>query len=270
MSAENSQLSLQYHQVQSNTDPSINIYLPKDHNLKRWGMVILGGLLILTASVSSVVLILNTYTSIIRHGRAVLLKNAMLLPLVLIGVPVGVFLILWAKDHWDDRLILNDRGLILKKGKKERIWHWEKTENMDTVITNIQFGGSSVGTKVKLTLDDGNQGKWLIRNRYENISDLVKGIREQTLPYLYKKAMQKLAHGEEIVFHPGLTARKKDIEINKQLIPWVDGTKPQVNNNIFIIKCQKDQEPLFKSNLKKIENLDLLLCLFENPPKFNH
>ncbi|MDY6846951.1 MAG: DUF6585 family protein [Chloroflexota bacterium] len=271
MSDENPKLSLQYHSVQPNTDPSINIFLPKDHNLKRWGLAILGGSLILAVSVSSLLLILRTYTSILRHGRAVLLKNVMLLlPLVFIGIPVGVLLILWAKEHWGDRLILNDRGLILKNGKKERFWRWEKTENMDTVITNTQFGGSSVGTKVKLMLDDGNQGKLLVRNRYENISDLVEEIRKRALPYIYKKAIHKLACNEEIIFHPELTARKEGIEINNRLIPWADGTKPQVKNNNFIIQCQKDQEPLFKSNLKKIENLDLLLCLFENPPKFNH
>lgn len=270
MSAESPQLSLQNLKPQSNIDPSINIFLPKDHNLKRWGMVTLGGLLILAASVFSVLLILKTYTSILRHGRAVLLNNAIRLPLVLIGIPVGVLLIQWAKKHWDDRLILNNQGLIQKIGEKERIWLWEKTENMDTLITNIQFGGSSIGTNLKLLLDDGNQGKWLLRNRYENISDLVEGIREKALPYVYKKAVQKMAQDQEINFHPGLTANKEGIRINKRLIHWADGTEPQVKNNNFIIKVKKDQEPLFKTNLKKIKNLDLLLCLFENPPKFNH
>lgn len=267
MSAENPQLSLQNLEAQSNIDPSINIFLPKDHNLKRWGMVILGGLLILSASVFSVVLILNTYTSIHRHGRAVLLNNALRLSLVLIGIPVGVLLIQWAKKHWDDRLILTNQGLIQKIGEKERIWLWEKTENMDTLITNIQFGGSSIGTKLKLLLDDGNQGKWLLRNRYENISDLVEEIREKALPYVYKKAVQKMTQDQEINFHPGLTANKEGMIINKQLIHWADGTEPQVKNNNFIIKVEKDQEALFKTNLKKIKNLDLLLCLFENPPK---
>ncbi len=245
----------------------IKVFFPKDHNLKRWGMLISGGMLILAASVSATLIALNTYTSVLRHGRAVLLNKIIsILPMLLILIPIGLLLILWAKNHWEDRLILNESGLIQKKGGNEQYWLWDETEKLDTIITEIQFGGSSVGTRVKLLLTDRNNRKWLIRNRYENILELVDHIREKVLPDLYQKAIQNLAHKEEIEFYTGLSASKEGFRIGDQQIPWDERIISQIKSNKLIIKDQENQEPLFKTKLTKIKNLDLLLCLVENPP----
>ncbi|MDT8381338.1 MAG: hypothetical protein RQ728_03660 [Brevefilum sp.] len=260
MSAESPQKIL-------NEENEIEVFFPKDHNLKRWGMLISGGMLILTASVFVTLIALNTYTSVLRHGRAVLLnKITAIFPMVLILIPIGLLLILWAKNHWEDQLILNESGLFQKKGKKEQSWHWDETEKLDTIITEIQFGGSSVGTRVKLLLTGTNKKKWLIRNRYENILDLVDHIREKVLPDLYHQAKQNLAHNQEIEFHTSLIASKEGLRFVDQQIPWDEQIISQVKGNNLIIKNQENQEPLFKTKLRKIKNLDLLLCLVENPP----
>jgi len=271
MSVESSQVLLNENEIQSVPDSEIDVFFPKDHNLRRWLMIISGGLLILVASVFASILALNTYTSVLRHGRAVLLNNVIpILPLVFIAIPFGLLIIMWAKTHWDDQLTINESGIFQQNGKKERSWVWDETEKLNTLITEIQFGGSSVGTKVKLQLTDENNRKWLIRNRYENILELVEKIREKVLPVLYNKAIQKFATNEEIKFHPGLTATKTGLRINNQQILWEEHLESPVRNNKLIIKYQENQEPIFKSELDKIENLDLLLCLVENPPEIQN
>jgi hypothetical protein len=254
-------------QKKLNEENEIKVFLPKDHNFKRWGMLIFGGILILTASVFVTLIALNSYTSVLRHGRAVLLnKITAILPLVLILIPIGLLLILWVKNHWEDRLILNESGLFQKKGKKEQSWLWDETEKLDTIITEIQFGGSDVATRVKLLLTGTNNKKWLIRNHYENILNLVDHIREKVLPDLYHQAKQNLSHNQEIEFHTGLSANKEGLKIGNQQIPWDVQIISQVKSNKLIIKDQENQELLFKAKLTKIKNLDLLLCLVENPP----
>jgi len=259
MSAESPQNKL-------NKENEIKVFFPKDHYLKRWVMLLSGGMLILAASVFGTLIALNTYTSVLRHGRAILLnKITAILPMVLILIPIGLLLILWTKNHWEDRLILSESGLFQKKGKKEQSWLWEETEKLDTIITEIQFGGSSVATRLKLLLTGTNK-KWLIRNRYENILDLVDHIREKVLPGIYNEAKQNLAHDQEIEFHTGLSASKEGLRIGDQQIPWDERIISLVKNNKLIIKDHENQETLFKSKLTKIKNLDLLLCLVENPP----
>jgi hypothetical protein len=250
-----------------NEENEIRVFFPKDHNFKRWVMLISGGLLILTASLFLTLIALNIYTSVLRHGRAVLLnKITGIFPMLLILIPIGLLLILWAKNHWEDRLILNESGLVQKKGKKEQSWLWDETEKLDTIITEIRFGGSDVATRVKLLLTGTNNKKWLIRNHYENILNLVDHIREKVLPDLYHQAKQNLACDQEIEFHAGLFAGKEGLRIGDQQIPWDEQIISQVKSNKLIIKDQENQEPLFKTKLKKIKNLDLLLCLVENPP----
>jgi hypothetical protein len=250
-----------------NEENEIRVFFPKDHNFKRWVMLISGGLLILTASLFLTLIALNIYTSVLRHGRAVLLnKITGMLPMVLVLIPIGLLLILWAKNHWADQLILNESGLFQKKGKKEQSWLWAETKKLDTIITEIQFGGSDVATRLKLLLTGTNNKKWLIRNHYENILDLVDHIREKVLPGIYNEAKQSLTHNQEIEFHTGLSAGKEGLRIGDQQIPWDEQIISQVKSNKLIIKDQENQEPLFKTKLKKIKNLDLLLCLVENPP----
>ena len=245
------------------------IYRPKNHKIKGWGLTTLGGIMVALVSLFSVLIILNGYTAVLRHGRAALLNRIIpLLPLILLGITLGLLMILWAKNHWDDQLILQERELIQYTGKKKRVWSYEDTRRLDTVITNINFGGSIVGTRVKLCLDGGDQQKWVIRNRYENMPDLIESIRCRILPYVYKKALQKLARNEKVAFHPGLNATRKGIDVDENHLSWDDIPDPVIKNNRLILKGPKDQEPLMISKVRKIKNLDLLLCLLDNPPIF--
>jgi len=63
-----------------------------------------------------------------------------------------------------------------------------------------------------------------------------------------------------------LFAGKEGLRIGDQQIPWDEQIISQVKSNKLIIKDQENQKPFFKTKLKKIKNLDLLLCLVENPP----
>lgn len=256
---------------QANPGIDFEIFRPKDHNLKRWGLAAFGGVTLLLTTLFSVLIILNTYTALLRHGRAVLLNKLLpFLPLIIIGISLGIFLILWVKNHWEDRMVLGENELIEHKGKKQRVWAYEETQRLDTAITNIQFGGSIVGTRVKLLLEDGDQRQWIIHNRYENMAELIDSIRSRILPHTYKKAIYKISQGKKIIFHSDLKATKTGFEVKDQHIPWGDGLQPIQKNNHLILPAQDDADPLFKANVKKIKNLDLLLCLFDNPPIFEN
>jgi hypothetical protein len=250
-------------------DPEVEIFLHKDHKLKRWGLIVLGGITLLFVTLFSVLLILNTYTALQRHGRAILLDRvAPLIPLVVLGLPLGIIMILCEKNHWEDKLILEVNEIIRRNGKKHQIWPYKATQSMETTITNINFGGSTVGTKVKIILEDEDKQKLIIRNQYQNMADLIDNIRSRILPDLYKKAVQKLARGEMIQFRPDLIASKEGIEVNNKHLRWDETITTVIKNNKFILTEENEQEPFLKSKVKKISNLDLLLCLLDNPPIF--
>jgi hypothetical protein len=249
------------------SDMEIEVFFPRNKNLKNWGVVTLGGLFILGGSLFSVLLIMETYTAVIRHGRAVLLSKMIpILPLLLIVLPAGNLLILYAKNHWDDRIALQENGLFLKKGKKEQFWYWGDTTRLNTGITEIQFGGSAVGTKIKLLLQDENQNHWVIRNQYQEMDDLVEGIRAKVLPHLYDQAMLKLGQGDQIRFHPEIIAAKASLKIKDQSLSWDKIEKPTIKNNKLLFTNQKNGGGIYKFGLQEIENLDLLMCLIDNPP----
>lgn len=250
-------------------DPEVEIFLPKDHKLKKWLLLILGGITLLIVSIISVLLILNTYTALQRHGRAILLDRLTpLIPLLVIGLPLGILMILWAKNHWDDQLTINEKELSQQNGKTQRIWRFKDTCKLQTDITNINFGGSIVGTKVKIVLEGEEKQRLIIRNQYQNMADLIENIRSRILPNLYKKTIQELARGEVVQFHPDLIASKEGIKANNIHLRWDENISTAVKNNKLILSEENSQEPLFKSNVKKISNPDLLLCLLDNPPIF--
>ena len=247
----------------------IKIYRPKDHKLKQWGLISLGGIILFFVTLFSILLSLNIFTAIQRHGRSILLSRIMpLFPLLMVGIPLAIAIILWTKNHWEDQLILAKEEIIQQKGNQRINWAYKETQRLDTAITNINFGGSIVGTKVKLLLESKDQRQWTIHNDYENMADLIEDIRNRILPDLYHQAVQKLARGEKIIFHHNMTASKEGLEITGQNIHWDEQIQTIVKNNKLILTEQEKQEPLFKSKAKKIKNLDLLLCLIENPPIF--
>lgn len=249
----------------------IEIYLPKDSDLKRWGLISLGGIILFLVTLFSILLILNTYTAIQRHGRAALLNNVLpLFPLLFIGLPLGISIILWAKNHWRDRLILQNEEIIQRKGKKHKVWSFNQTQRLDTAITNINFGGSIVGTKVKLLLEDGDQKQWVIRNDYENMADLIESIRSRILPELYRKSLKKMAVGEEVTFRHDLIANKNGLVVKDQHIPWDEISDPIIKNSNLNLANQENKEIIFKSKTGKIKNLDLFQCLLENRPDFEN
>jgi hypothetical protein len=250
-------------------NPEVEIFPPKDHNLKRWGLIVLGGITLLFVTLSSVLIILNTYTALQRHGRAILLDRVTpLVPLLIIGLPLGIVMILWAKNHWNDQLAINKKALSRQNGKTQRIWRFKDTYKLQTDITNINFGGSIVGTKVKIVLEDEDNQKLIIRNHYQNMADLIENIRSRILPDLYNKSVQELARGEIIRFRPDVIASKEGIEVNKKLLRWDANITTVVKNNKLILTEENEQKPFLKFKVKKISNLDLLLCLLDNPPLF--
>ncbi len=269
MTERSNQAALLSYKDEDHLDSENEVYRPKDHKLKRWVLISLGAVTLIVVALLSVILVLEAYTGVLRHGRAVLLNKALFLfPLIFIGLPLGILSILWAKNHWEDQMILQNEKLIYRKGNQQQVWVYKEIEKLDISITNIHFGGSIVGTRVKLILEDGFPNKWIVRNRFENMADLVDSIRRKILPHLYKRAVQKLAQGEKINFNANLEATREGFEINSKQFFWDELPKPVFNNKILILTGQNGQEELLKTNVNKINNLDLLLCLFENPPIF--
>lgn len=259
---------------QSNPEETIpidEVFYPNSHAFNRWASVITGGLIIIGTALLCGLLILNLYTAVSRHGRAVLInKLPPILLLGIIGLSIGTVLILWAKNHWEDHIVIHKTGFTRQKGADQTSWFWDQTVRLDTAITRIEFGGSTVSTRIKLNLEDNSGNNLVIRNNYQKMKELIGKLRSNILPQLYEKATGKLAQNEKINFHPQLIATQEGLHCNEQFAPWEDLEEPISKNNKFILKRKGDQEILFKSSLRLIENLDLLLCLLDNPPQLEN
>lgn len=245
----------------------LNHYPTRRLGLKRWSAIIIGYLLIISAVLFSLIHFINTWQLVSIHGRAIVL-NRISTPLTLLGLilPMGVLMIIFANFHSSDGITLYDKGLLENRGLKEHIWLWESTHRLDTRITKVKFGGSLIALKIKVLLENHQQGRYIIRNRFDSMDDLIYQIRLNVLPLLVKIAHRQLLRGETITFHKNLTATYPGLKINNGLLPWKELSKAQVEKDQLKLYKKNNPGEIFKSNIQGVKSLDLLLHLIKNPP----
>lgn len=241
-------------------------YPRRYQTFRRWLPLTLGALAILTSITLTLILYLEVRSIIAVHGRAIILGPIMI-PLgayVLLFI-LGLILFLLAAAHWHDRIQVFELGLLKKNAKHEQAWSFEATHNFDSTITQVMFSGSIVTTRIKIRFEDQEGNPLVIRNRYENMMDLINTIREQVLPGYIKRARQRVKQGETVSFHPGLHATPDGLKIKGQTIPF-DAVIALINKQTVNIQ-NKDlpEKMLFRAPITRIKNLDLLIDLLENP-----
>lgn len=239
--------------------------------LKRWSAVVIGSLLTVSAVLFSLIHLSNTWQLIGIHGRAIIL-NRFSMPLTLLGLilPMGILLIVFANIHSSDGITLYNKGLVEKRGLRESIWLWDTTHRLDTRITKVKFGGSLIALNINVLLEDQQQRRYTIHNRFDSMDDLIYQVRLKVLPLLVKKAHSQLLKGETITFQKNLTATYPGLEIKNGLLPWQELSKAEVENGQLRLYKKNNQAEVFMSNIKNIKSLDLLLHLIKNPPIKEH
>lgn len=243
----------------------------RSYKLKRWLPLIFGGLVIIAAIGLIISLLFNTKTAVQAHGRAVIL-GTFPLPiayyiLMLIG---GILIVILAKIHWWDSITLFETGLIKDKGNRVKIWYYNNTDRFDNHLTQTMFGGSVIGERVKIILEDESKKHLVIKNDWIRMNDLIQALRMRILPDLFQRARQQLRDGQLLHFNKRLQARVSGLEIDGELYPYDQINAEITNRSIKLHQKENPKVLLFKSKIPRVRNLDLLMDLLENPPNQTH
>jgi hypothetical protein len=237
-----------------------------NHGRKRWLTVILGGISILVAIGLTIQLIANTSENINIHGRAVVLRIFPYPVALFAGLFFGGLLaVILAILSWHDGITLFETGLILRKGNRDHTWIYKDTSRFDTYITNINFGGSVVSISAQIILENGNNQRLMIKNKYDKMPVLVDNLRGLILPELIKKCRLQLHSGENLFFHKFLQINKDNIIIEGSARPIADVDYLQRNKVFTLFDKNNPKKRYLKLKYHQIRNLDVLIDLLENP-----
>lgn len=249
----------------------LDVFPTRHYKLKRWLILILGVLTILTAIGLIINLFVNLMAAIEAHGRGIIL-GAIPFPIAIYAIILagGIVLVILAKIHWWDCITLFETGLIKDKGNRVQIWYYENTDRFDNYVVKIMFGGSIIGGQVKILLEDGSKRRLVIRDNFISMPDLIQTLRARVLPGLFTRARLQLDEGQVLHFNKKLSANALGVEISREVFPF-EAIHAEINNRtIKLHQKESPRELLYKSNISRIRNLDLLLDLLENPPNQVH
>ncbi len=237
------------------------------HKVKRDLQIGVGSLLIVIALIALLVGFYSSWKAVPIHGRAVLLQTVPLPLIIFLScLLLGILLLSYTRRHWHDRVSLYQNGLILQKGKKSIPWLWDATSGFNAEITTIKFGTGTVDEKYRLIFEDDQGQKLILPGRYAEMDSLVEQVRVSLLPQMYKKTIAKMLKGETIPFTPDLQAVLKGLMVHDDLCRWASLNHPQLTKSMLNLSSIGDNKVVYKSPIKKVRNLDLLLTLIENPP----
>lgn len=237
------------------------------HKVKRDLQIGVGLLMIIIALIALLVGFYSSWKAVPIHGRAVLFQTVPLPLIIFLScLLMGILLLSYTRRHWHDRVSLYQNGLILQMGRKSIPWLWDATSGFKAEITTIKFGTGTINEKSRLIFEDDQGQKWVLPGRYAEMDTLVEQIRNSLLPQLYKNTVAKMLKGESIPFMPDLQAVLKGLMIHDDLCRWDSLNHPQLINGTLKISRIGDNKMVYKSAIKKVRNLDLLLTLIENPP----
>jgi hypothetical protein len=234
---------------------------------KRWTRILVGVLAILSSIGLIILLGIKTWDRINIHGRALIL-SVFPLPTVLYAFLffAGVILIILAIIYWRDGITLFEKGLVQITARKVKTWDYQGTNRFDSHIAQVTFGGSLVSTRMKIILENKENSRLVIHNRYERMTELIEALRTLILPNLIVESRRQLLLGAELVFHKKIRANQSAMMINGEQIPY-DNLAVVVENQAIKLHDKADpSQVVFKSKIQHIKNLDLLFALLENPP----
>lgn len=235
--------------------------------LNRWLALILGILLILDALVFSLVNTFSAINAIQSHGRAVILARVTdpLFAMCLV-LPLGIALIIIAAVNWHNGLTLYKNGFTLSKHHREKTWLWHSVSRFDNQILFVKFSRSTIGKKRKIILEDDQQNRLQLQNQYERMDELIDHLRESILSKLFIKSKIKLRNGMTLTFHKHLKAVREGLLVDEILLPWGETQILIDKKGKVTVSHEQDEKSLFKSKIRRIRNLDVLMYLQENPP----
>lgn len=235
--------------------------------VKRGLMTVISLLLIFTAIYLSLSRLFNLLAAIEIHGRAILLNPAFLLILVgLILLLFGIICLVWVLRHEWDGIMLYENGMTLQNGKKEHIWYWHDINQLDSRVTHVKFGSSTISTRIKVTLGHQYRNRLILRHRYENMMACIHQIRNKVLPILYDRAHDQLSRQEYLEFGKGLRVKSSGLEFQDRIQLWSDLENPLIDNGLLKLLTKPDHSIFFQSKIHHIKNLDLLVHLINYPP----
>ena len=245
----------------------IDHFRVRSQSLNHWLAVTLGILLILDASVFGMIHTFNALNAIQSHGRAVILARFTdpLFALCLV-LPLGIILIIIAAINWQNGLTLYKNGFILRKHNQENIWSWQSVSRFDNQVTFVRFSGNTIAEQRVIVLEDFEHHCLKIHNNYERMDELTDYLRESILPELFTRSRSQVMQDKELEFNSHLTAFKEGLQVNETLIPWREIQISINKKGIVKINRSTDQEIMFKTKVRQIRNLDVLIFLAENPP----
>lgn len=253
-------------EARENLGKSVKSFPIRNRNVKRWLALIGGVLLILISIAGAVLLSIHAWQVFQSHGRVILVTKLPLILLLLVFVlPLGIMLISWAKQHWNDGITVYEQGFTQKCNKKTGTWLWNEVDQLDTRIIRSVFGGSEVNSRVEISIQAHDHPPLKITHKYENMTELAQMIRNNILPVLYQKLLPLLTDKEHVIFHQNLELDFGGITYDQNQLNWhdIDSVETQRGNLTFKAKDKTDIP--IKIPLHQIKNLDLLLFVIHNP-----
>jgi hypothetical protein len=239
----------------------------RHETFKQWFPLITGSFLLLSSLTGAIILFFESRSRIMVHGPAILLAVVPLpLLLILLGLMTGLILVIIASAGYYNALYLYENGFIIRKGRRKIPWKWAEINRFDAARIKNKLARQPFKEQVVVHMADESGRQIMLQNTYQQFEVLLQHLRAKILPILYAKARQQLSHQKPILFHANLQATSHGIQIGKRTYTW-DQLKPtQIKNGHMTLFLKDNGQPIFKSKIKQIWNLDLLLTLLETPP----
>ncbi len=253
--------------IQPDLGQEIDHFSVSHQVFNRWLLLILGVILAIDGSLCALINIFNFWNAIQSHGRAVLLARITEPAIALLVIlPLGILLIILAAINWQNGLTLYEKGLMIRKQNKEKVWLWEAITRFDNHITLVKFSGTTLTSRRKILLEDDQQNTLRIKNNYERMDDLITQLRNHILPGLFDRKCQHLQTGEKIQFHEDIMGQRQGLQIKGSFFAWHELQISVNKKGIVRIIHSTNRDELFKSKTGQIKNLDVLVHFIENPP----
>jgi hypothetical protein len=233
--------------------------------LKYWGGKLVGGLLLFSAILGTLILVLDSIYKIQIHNRAIILNQLPNFSLMLgILAPTGILLLFLSKKTSLLGLTTYQKGLVFYSRKMTLILPYSTVKIFDTRIINVLFGSSPISERIKINLIDQANKQWHIPDKFENRRTLIKQIREGLLPILFQKSITKLSEGEMLPFGQQIFVNSNGITIGEKTVFWENLSGYNLTNRHLKLINLKEAEEILKTEIQNIQNLDLLITIIDN------
>ena len=245
---------------------SLKVFPIRNQKTKRWLRLTLALLLILGSISSVVFLSIQAWETLYAHSWAIFItKLPLIIFLLVIVLPSSIMLFFWVNRHWNDSIIVFEHGLLQKLGKKTKSCLWCDVDQLDTRVVDSVFGGSSLKSKVEISMRAKKHLHLKIKQNYDNIIELAQMIRKSTLPVLYQKLLPEIVNKEPNIFNKNLVLNQSEIVFHHKSLNLKEFAAIKTHQGNLTISAMGQNIDAIKIPLKKIKNLDLLLFILHNP-----